>query len=53
MLRRIAEKITNNYREDWGDNERIKEACICSVENIISLILNMKRLLTINPSQQP
>jgi accessory gene regulator protein AgrB len=41
MLRRIAEIITNNYREDWGDNERIKEACICSVENIISLILNM------------
>ena len=41
MLRKIAEKIANNYREDWGENERIKEACICSVENTLALLINL------------
>lgn len=41
MIRNLAEKIVAYYPCDWTCNERIKETCICSVDNFISLIINL------------
>lgn len=46
MLRCLAEKIIDDYDCDWDNDIRVKEACVCSVENIMALAINIL-LLTI------
>lgn len=41
MFRSLAEKIIDNYDSDWNNDIRVKEACVCSVENIMALVLNI------------
>lgn len=48
MLRRIAEKIVDQYPCEWGENVRLKEACICSVENVCALVINMVILVLVS-----
>lgn len=48
MLRGVAEKIVEEYPCEWGENARLKEACICSVENVCALMINLVILMVIS-----
>lgn len=41
IYRSAAERLVDIYDFDWKDNERMKEACICSVEGVIANILDV------------
>lgn len=41
IYRGIAEKLVEIYDFDWRDNLKMKEACICSVEDIIAKGVNI------------
>ena len=43
--RRIAEYLVREYDFDWHGNERMREACICSVENVIANVVNFLFIL--------
>ncbi len=41
VYRSVAERIVEVYNFDWKDNVKMKETCICSVESVISNIVNV------------
>lgn len=45
VYREVAEKIVEIYDFDWKDNMRMKETCICSVEGVISNVVNVILLI--------
>lgn len=47
LYRNVAEWIIEEYDFEWNDNLRMKEACICSVENVIANVINMGMLVTL------
>lgn len=47
VYRRVAERIIEEYDFDWKDNLRMKEALICSVENVIANAINVSIIITL------
>ena len=47
MYREAAERIVDIYDINWEKNMRMKEACICSVENIIANAVNISLVFLI------
>lgn len=41
MYRGVAEGLVEFYEYDWGENLRLKETCICSVEMLCANIVNV------------
>lgn len=47
VYREAAERLVNIYDFDWDSNLRMKEACICSVENVIANIVDVIIVFTL------
>lgn len=41
LYRGVAERLVDIYDFDWQNNHRMKETCICSVENVIANGINL------------
>ncbi|MBR3770366.1 MAG: accessory gene regulator B family protein [Lachnospiraceae bacterium] len=41
LYRGVAERVVEIYDFDWQGNDRMKEVCVCSVENVIANGINV------------